>query len=126
MTFFVPPNQVLKGKGKYCSLSCSASIGGQAVHQKHDLSGEHNPNYKGGLAVSKYQYKLRHEARHPEKALARRILRQAIRSNQIERQPCETCAGTENLQAHHDDYTQPLNVRWFCAKHHRMLHGASH
>lgn len=33
-------------------------------------------------------------------------------------QPCEECGTTENLEKHHDDYTKPLEVRWFCRDHH--------
>lgn len=36
--------------------------------------------------------------------------------------PCEILNCTERPQMHHDDYDQPLNVRWFCRKHHLELH----
>nr|DAD85891.1 MAG TPA: hypothetical protein [Siphoviridae sp. ctGdK3] len=28
----------------------------------------------------------------------------------------------ENLEAHHDDYSKPLQVRWLCRRHHKQLH----
>lgn len=71
-------------------------------------------------AVVQYQKKRR--ASHPEKSKARYTAANAIRSGQLERQPCEVC-GKENAQAHHPDYSKPLDVQWLCFIHHRMAHG---
>lgn len=46
----------------------------------------------------------------------------AIKKGILVRQPCEVCGSTEQNRAHHDDYNQPLKVRWFCEKHHREYH----
>lgn len=36
-------------------------------------------------------------------------------------QPCEACkARASKSEAHHDDYRQPLEIRWFCRYHHRQ------
>jgi hypothetical protein len=35
--------------------------------------------------------------------------------------PCEVC-GDPQTHAHHDDYSKPLDVRWFCPRHHREEH----
>jgi len=48
----------------------------------------------------------------------------AIQSGKLPRQPCEVCGTDEKIDAHHDDYTRPFDVRWLCrvhhAEHHRM------
>jgi len=35
--------------------------------------------------------------------------------------PCEVC-GSENAQAHHDDYSKPVDVRWLCKDDHQEHH----
>lgn len=54
---------------------------------------------------------------------ARRLVRSAIASDRLIRQPCEVCASPK-VDAHHDDYAAPLAVRWLCRRHHRELHAA--
>jgi hypothetical protein len=38
----------------------------------------------------------------------------------LEPEPCEVCG--DFAQMHHDDYSKPLLVRWFCRPHHLTLH----
>lgn len=56
-----------------------------------------------------------------EKVRVRSKTRSAIRLGQISKGTCEVC-GSKNVEAHHDDYAQPLNVRWLCRIHHREHH----
>lgn len=35
--------------------------------------------------------------------------------------PCEICGNTE-VEAHHDDYSKPYDIRWLCFIHHREFH----
>jgi hypothetical protein len=37
-------------------------------------------------------------------------------------QPCEVCGEKEGVQAHHEDYDKPLDVKWLCHSHHRLRH----
>lgn len=52
---------------------------------------------------------------------ARRIINNKINDGYVIREPCEIC-GAEVTEAHHEDYLQPLNVRWFCTAHHAAWH----
>lgn len=68
---------------------------------------------------------------YPERALAHRQLRNAISRGDVKIQNiCEDC-GVENLksssgktliQAHHHDYSKPLDVIWLCVICHNKLH----
>lgn len=46
----------------------------------------------------------------------------AIRSGKLIRNPCEVC-GEIKVEAHHDDYDKPYDVRWLCVQHHHEFHG---
>lgn len=52
---------------------------------------------------------------------ATHIVNNAVSSGKIKKQPCEVC-GAELVEAHHDDYNKPLEVRWLCKKHHTEWH----
>lgn len=56
--------------------------------------------------------------RNPEKKRAHNQVYRALRDGRLHREPCEVCGSTEKVQAHHDDYSKPLDVRWLCSRHH--------
>lgn len=61
------------------------------------------------------------QQRYPEKHGARLLTQDAIRTGILSRQCCEKC-GAEKTEAHHDDYSKPLQVRWLCHTHHAEHH----
>jgi DNA-binding XRE family transcriptional regulator len=60
------------------------------------------------------------------KLSARKLAASAIQTGRLTPQPCESCGigpvvrGRRVVHAHHEDYLQPLDVRWLCAQHHRQ------
>jgi hypothetical protein len=58
--------------------------------------------------------KLKHIARH--------AINDEIRIGRARRQPCDVC-GNPKSQAHHDNYSKPLDVRWLCNECHLNVHG---
>lgn len=63
--------------------------------------------------------------RPSEKRRAAYLTSNAIRDGRLIRQPCEKC-GNPKSEAHHDDYSQPLAVRWLCRGHHLEHHGKTY
>lgn len=59
--------------------------------------------------------------RNPEKAAAHSLVHRAIKDGRLIKQPCEICHSV-SVEAHHDDYSQPLSIRWLCKKHHEQQH----
>ncbi len=68
--------------------------------------------------AAKIVYRRNRRARHPEKDAARAAVARAITSRSIVRHPCCYC-GALKVQAHHHDYSKPLDVTWVCFKCHR-------
>jgi hypothetical protein len=69
----------------------------------------------------------RYRENNPIKNGARILVRKAIMGGRLARaERCEICAKrSRRLHAHHDDYAQPLVVRWLCAACHRQWHMAN-
>lgn len=70
-------------------------------------------------------YRERNRERWPEKVSARLVVRHATAAGTLVKQPCEVCGALE-VHGHHDDYSQPLTVRWLCPLHHTEHHTEHH
>lgn len=70
------------------------------------------PTYQG-RTVSRQRL---HQLRYPEKHRARKAVAQAISTGELLRpDKCDQCSRPCKPQAHHDDYDNPLAVRWLCS-----------
>jgi hypothetical protein len=49
------------------------------------------------------------------------MVNKAMKGGYLKRLPCEVC-GKEITQAHHEDYSKPLDVNWLCVRHHNDRH----
>lgn len=58
---------------------------------------------------------------NPEKRHAHMVVSNAIRDGKIIKLPCEEC-GRKDSEAHHEDYSKPLMIKWLCRKHHGEIH----
>lgn len=88
------------------------------VARAKDLAQEPHRRVSNRLAVQLWT------ERHPQAVAARRALNRAVAKGII--MPAEICQayGCEEtrLDAHHANYSRPLEVAWFCRSHHRKLH----
>jgi len=56
------------------------------------------------------------------KYYVRKVTQEYIRRGILIRLPCEVCGSNEDVEAHHDDYNKPMDVRWLCRIHHIEHH----
>lgn len=59
--------------------------------------------------------------KHPELVRAHGKVQTALKNGLIKKCPCEVC-GAKKTEAHHDNYNEPLNIRWLCKKCHMKWH----
>lgn len=65
----------------------------------------------------------------PHQVRARNKVMKALKSGRLKPKPCEQCGmegrakdGRNIVQAHHEDYSKPLDVTWLCSKCHYQEH----
>ncbi len=104
------------GRGKYCSRQCFYRA--LSRHNKINLPkicgrDSQNGNWKGGVSNAEKYRRKPIEVRYAEKKVQTAKL-----NGTLTQKPCEVC-GKMKSQAHHNDYSKPLEVRWLCPKHHK-------
>lgn len=61
--------------------------------------------------------------KHKDKVNARMILNYNVKHGKIKRpSKCSCCRLEKKIEAHHSDYSKPLNVLWLCRSCHSDLH----
>lgn len=109
-------------KCKVCVRECVRqrylSEDGHSKVTKYEKRRVKDPGRKAQVAC----YTKAHRRAHPDRYQARTAVGNAIRDGRLVRKPCEAC-GSERSEAHHDDYSRPLDVRWFCRRDHRAEEG---
>lgn len=49
-------------------------------------------------------------------------VQRALYKGLLIRKNCEICGSDKDINAHHEDYSKPLEVKWLCRTHHFRLH----
>lgn len=75
---------------------------------------------------NEYKMTWPHADMHPtyttsEQTRAHKVVGNAVKDGRLVKKPCE-CCGNEKAEAHHDDYSKPLDVRWLCRTCHKKHH----
>jgi len=89
-----------KKKRHFCSQACYSRF------RKEVLPKHEHPCFGKGLSPEERakRIKARSDANH------------AIRDGKLTKQSCRVCG--KNAEMHHPDYNKPLDVDWYCRKHH--------
>lgn len=67
--------------------------------------------------------KIKYIEQNPVKRAAHVILGNAVKNGKIVKPAhCSGCGCTGRIHGHHDDYSQPLVVRWLCPPCHKKWH----
>lgn len=77
----------------------------------------------GTASPVKPETSKRWRERNPEKYRAHCIVNNAVRTGKLEKKRC-WCG--KKAQAHHADYSKPLEVEWLCHEHHMQQHAKEH
>ena len=102
-----------------CSFGCSTTYA-RRFPRYREQRGDRNPNWRGGASKRPIVYVRRFKAANPEKAAAHQVVASAIRRGHLTRPSvCSACLKTARIDAHHADYTKPLDVKWLCRRCHR-------
>lgn len=107
-------NTQIPEKYKYC-LDCHDSW--LRSQQKSDTNRIYRKGYEAGR---------KRRPGYEQQQFAHKLVRDALSYGYIKKLPCERCGSIKHVDAHHDDYSVPLNIRWLCrACHleHHKLHG---
>lgn len=72
--------------------------------------------YQGFQLGSKWKKHWREQ--HPERVQAHKLVARALQRGDLARSvSCSICGTTKRrIQAHHEDYSKPLEVLWLCSK----------
>lgn len=109
-------------------MDSSARLGEKADQiRKYERARAHRPNRRVLARASHKRWYEKHREeilaknKNNPKKEARRLAAYAVKTGKIEKFPCEKC-GSIKVHAHHDDYDNPLKVRWLCSKCHAEEH----
>ena len=76
---------------------------------------------KSPLRIEKAKETIkRWQSCHEERRKAHAKLSYAVKSGSVKRLDCFICG--EKAEAHHPDYSRPLDVVWLCSSHHKQAH----
>lgn len=125
-----------KKRSEYRSLNLKSVLERERDYRKSDIGRSRIQNYRDRPEVKKRfkEYKnqpdnrprireqiKKHLKTYPFKRNATTAVSNALRSGKLKKMPCSVCFSTK-AEAHHEDYTKPLEVVWYCKTHHMLRH----
>lgn len=92
---------------------------GQATRRAY-LESDHCKEVRRAFRQTPTGIALRKREQARLSKLKRHLVYSPVR-RKLKKQPCEVC-GKFPAQAHHHDYSKPLDVNWLCTRHHADKH----
>lgn len=117
ISFFIK-NRSRKDGLFFCCKDCY-----KVIRKKYiNLEVENNRQKRYGKKTGYKSQKL-NKIKYPEKYKARNDIHNAVLLGKVlVPEKCQDCGNKTKLQAHHEDYSKPLDVKWLCIKCHNWLH----
>lgn len=107
-----------KNKDKRVSYQDDYNSKNTEKHRKYNCE-YYNKNRKK-ILKQRHEYYLKNK----EKKFSHHYVKQALASGELKRQPCVIC-NDSSVEAHHTNYSKPLDVIWLCQTHHRRVHSGT-
>ena len=85
-------------------------------HARHVNKNKRNFLENNRIKQKKYRLKNKEKCRVYSK------VNMALRSRKLKKSPCSRCGSMIRIEAHHKDYSKPLDVIWLCRKCHALRH----
>ena len=93
--------------------------------QRREAKRKYRQTPAGREVRREFHRRYRQNPDHRPSILARLALNKAVYAGEVARGSCAHCGTTSRIEAHHPDYSKPLDVVWLCRFHHRELHNKS-
>lgn len=107
-----------KARATLSGLSLQRRREHQALHQKTKREAK-DEKFLAMKRAAYFRYAAKPE--NQVKIKARAKLKHLVRVGKLERGDCQKC-GQSNAEAHHNDYSRPLDVLWLCHGCHMQEH----
>lgn len=129
-----PHSEFYASSGRTCKACVRARVDARRIEKAEEIAAYDRargqlPHRKEAVKAraTRYKdkpYKKDWALRNPEKRAAHVIVGNAVRDGKLAKPTvCEGCnAEGQRLHAHHDDYTKPLEVDWWCPECHGEYH----
>lgn len=113
--------QIRRASSDGMTSRCKACLAAYDARRYQEQPTRREQALRCSLSPAGAAAKKRWATENPVKRKAQVAVGNAIRDGKLNRQACSVC-GEDKAQAHHHDYSMPLDVIWLCPKHHRMAH----
>jgi hypothetical protein len=106
--------------GRFICVPCKNFLVRRWFKAHPEYAKQYNKQYRAEHRHKFYELQIDRQRRHPDRVRANELTRNAKKNGTlVKAEHCEQC-DNQRVEAHHDDYSQPLNVRWLCKACHGL------